>query len=133
MIGVRRAVREGVAVNYRDGFGDTGLHWACDRGHLSLVRELLGVPGLDVNSVNINGWTPLMFACSTSSENGPGLVQELLQFPGLTSLNTRDRLGHTAIMWAVYRGYWRTVELLRDTPGLDMETGRGESLVEMAR
>ena len=123
-----------IDVNSRNSYRSTGLYWACDGGHLSIVRILLAVPEIDVNIVNYAGVTPLMAACINTSESSGETVRALLQFPGLTSLNTRDECGNTAIMLAVFNGNWRAVEVLMQTPGLDMETGQEwGSLVDRAR
>jgi acyl-CoA-binding protein len=57
---VLELVRSGEAnVNQKDEeMGMTLLHWACDRGHLSLVKSLLSL-GANVNVQDSDGTTPL--------------------------------------------------------------------------
>ncbi len=43
--------------------GITPLHMACQYGNVEVVRELLSVPGIEVNKVNATGKTPLFIAC----------------------------------------------------------------------
>ena len=61
---VRQLFRLGcptVVINSQNGGGTTALHWASDRGHEAVVRELLA-HGADVNIKDKAGWTPLMNA-----------------------------------------------------------------------
>ena len=41
----------------------TPLFVACLQGHVDVVKELLGVPNIDVNKADVNHVTPLLIAC----------------------------------------------------------------------
>ncbi len=43
-------------------FGGVGLTPACEKGHLSIVKELLAHTEINVNQTNHVGWTPLLEA-----------------------------------------------------------------------
>lgn len=53
-------------IDRRDGTGRTALHWAAQRGDLSMVKTLLRL-GADVNAVAHNGYTPLTSTISAQS------------------------------------------------------------------
>ncbi|WFD36581.1 putative ankyrin-repeat protein [Malassezia cuniculi] len=64
-------------LNKRDGDGRTVLQWAAtSNDRVELVRELLAVPGVAVDSADAAGWTPLM---SASSAGASRVVEELLK------------------------------------------------------
>ena len=82
--------------------GRTGLMWAVNRKHNSIVELLLQHPGLDVNcQATLNGYTALHY--SVYSDNLEGL-RLLLGHPGMRSLNTRNEVGVTPLMVAVNSG-----------------------------
>jgi serine/threonine-protein phosphatase 6 regulatory ankyrin repeat subunit B len=53
----------GVNVNDRNNSGTTALMIACDNKHMALIRRLLDVDGIEVDSADYYGDTPLMHAC----------------------------------------------------------------------
>lgn len=59
--GVLECIREGVNVNYVDTDGRTPLAYACDRGHLDVVKVLVQA-GARVNGVDNPGRRPIMHA-----------------------------------------------------------------------
>lgn len=64
------------ALNTRDGDQRTPLHWAvASDDRAELVRRILEVPGVDVNTRDPAGWTPLMSAASAGASR---IVAELL-------------------------------------------------------
>jgi len=69
----------GVNVNAADitQYGFTALHYAVSRGHLAIVRAILQVEGVSVDSRTNDGFTPL-HACTLSS-NALLLTQALLE------------------------------------------------------
>ena len=79
--GVKAALRRGEEVNLRGGkYNKTGLIWAADEGHESIVELLLLQPGLDVNLTDGDGDTALHDACAEGHE---AIVKRLLAHPSL--------------------------------------------------
>ncbi|GMH18346.1 hypothetical protein Nepgr_020187 [Nepenthes gracilis] len=56
-----KCIENGVSVNLKDSEGRTPLHWAVDRGHLSVVQLLINKNG-DINTKDDEGQTPLHYA-----------------------------------------------------------------------
>lgn len=52
-------LRAGADVNARNHKGETPLHAAVERGCLEMVNSLLGVPGIEKNCTNAEGYSPL--------------------------------------------------------------------------
>jgi hypothetical protein len=61
LIEVKRLVKEGADVNYKDENGYTPLHWTTCHGDTEVMRFLIE-NGANVNAKNNNGWTPLHYA-----------------------------------------------------------------------
>ncbi|ORX45334.1 ACBP-domain-containing protein [Hesseltinella vesiculosa] len=75
----------------RDQLGLTGLHHACDRGHLQIVK-LLVEQGADINAITVGDCeTPLHFACISEQLQ---VAQYLLA--QRCNINLQDRDGQTA-------------------------------------
>lgn len=95
--------------------------WASSQGRLDSIAVLLEA-GADVNAVDIDGVSALMWACGseTSDENHKkGLLEKankghsdvvllLLQYGALVDMTDND--GITAIMYASYHGHASAVE-----------------------
>ena len=134
--GVKAALARGENVNGVDGLNQTGLMLALERGHNSVVHELLHESTIAVNNCNSRCDTALHFA--SASDNVTGLRMLLgAQAPGprLTSVQTQGYLGHTPLMRAVMVGKMECVRELVSVEGVDLETrdDEGRSLEEMAR
>jgi len=55
--------QEGIEVNARGGYyGHTALHIACGKGSIACVNKLLAFPGIDVNALDQDKKTPIMWA-----------------------------------------------------------------------
>lgn len=63
--------------------------------------------GLDVNTADERGWTPLMI----SSFNGNEEIAELLILSG-ADIEARDKAGYGPMHWAAFNGYHRIIKLL---------------------
>lgn len=61
--------------------GPRPIHWACRKGHASVVQVLLQQAGVAVNAADFKGLTPLMTACMY------GKTGKLLIFVSLPALN----------------------------------------------
>ncbi|MFD4960562.1 ankyrin repeat domain-containing protein [Microbacterium sp. NPDC058389] len=92
--------------------GGTPAHPAAERGHVEYIRRVVQVPGLDLDRVNLNGWTALLEAV-VFGDGGPG-QQEIVRLllaagadPGI-----RDAAGLTAREEAERRGFAELAALL---------------------
>jgi ankyrin repeat protein len=72
-------------VNAEDQDGKTPLHWASQRGHDAVVRQLLD-GGADVNAEDEDGWTPLHWASITRHD---AVVRQLLN--GSANVNAKNK------------------------------------------
>ncbi|KAJ8753462.1 hypothetical protein K2173_019861 [Erythroxylum novogranatense] len=63
-----KCIESGVSVNLKDSEGRTPLHWAVDRGHLRIVKELLG-RNSDINAKDNEGQTALHYASVCERED----------------------------------------------------------------
>ncbi|XP_061166065.1 SMC5-SMC6 complex localization factor protein 1-like [Saccostrea echinata] len=67
----------GKNVNKKNVKGETPLQVACIKNDLKKVRQLLKVPGVDINTSDNAGWSPLHEACNFGHVE---IVKELLNF-----------------------------------------------------
>ncbi len=93
-------------------YGGTALIPACERGHLDAVRVLLAQTAVDVNHVNLLGWTGLMEAVILA-DGGPvqqeivrlllahGAEADITDLDGVTPLQHARRLGYAVIAEAL--------------------------------
>ena len=56
-------LKSNVSHSVYDILHKTGLHYACQEGHISIAKHLIEERGCDVNKVDRNGYTPLHLAC----------------------------------------------------------------------
>ncbi|CAN4085681.1 unnamed protein product [Withania somnifera] len=68
-----KCIENGVSVNVKDSEGRAPLHWAVDRGHLSITKLLL-TRNADVNAKDLEGQTALHYAALCERED----IAELL-------------------------------------------------------
>ncbi|XP_062515619.1 acyl-CoA-binding domain-containing protein 6-like [Corticium candelabrum] len=67
------------------------LHWACDRGHVDIVRLLLDYKA-NVNQTDLDGQTPLHYGCCCDFKE---VTQLLLSADG--DVNLRDYEGNLPV------------------------------------
>merc|ERR550532_3073717 len=79
-------------VNDQGGYGWTPLSVATCNGYLSIVRELLKIPGINVNAADSNGCTSLHRAAEKGKAEVAGL---LIRSPG-ADLTIKNNAGKTA-------------------------------------
>ena len=80
---IKKLVAEGVDVNAKTKYDATALAFACDKGHVDIVRYLLE-QGVDVNTTdNFYNATPLVWAISVNVRVSAS------QFPSSTSPSSR--------------------------------------------
>ena len=92
---------------------------ASKRGDVGVVREILRVPGVDVNRVDnktgVRGCTPL---CAASIEGHWEVVRELVRVPGV---DVNCMIGAlTPLFFASRGGHWKVVKELLRVPGVDV-------------
>ena len=66
-----------IKVNQKNKFGETPLHLAAKKGNVIKLQDCLNTPGVDINAVDNNGYTPLSEA---ASKNHIQAVEILLNF-----------------------------------------------------
>ena len=65
-----------VNVTKRNQYGEIVLHGFAKKGNLARMRECLLTPGLDINSRDNNGWTPLHEAVVSGNQEAVRLLVE---------------------------------------------------------
>ena len=60
--GARVSLQQGAAVNARDADGRTAVSIAAEQGHMQLLRCLLEANADVVHAIDVNGWSPIMWA-----------------------------------------------------------------------
>ena len=102
---------------------------SCDFGLPAMVERLCKVPGMNLNSPDVEGATALMYAVVNSVQ----CVEKLRAITGL-DWNAVNKKGSTAIMLAVYLGYVGVVEALLPVSTLDLniKTSGGASVAHFA-
>ena len=94
------------------------LGLATYKGHTAIVRELLSVPGIDVNRAAIVGVTPLSLAVESGYVEG---VKLLLVARGI-DVNLATVRGATPLFIAALDGRTEVVELLLAIPGINVNS-----------
>ena len=103
--------QEGVDVNQASSSdGSTPLSWACNYGHLDVVRALLGADGIQANQANQNSQTPINIA---SDKGHVEVVRVLLSVPGI-DIATKNDWGYTPESNAQAQGHSGVVSLLQE-------------------
>ncbi len=97
-----------VDVNARNSADENALMVAVLRGHRSIVDILLERKA----HVNKPGWTPLHYAATNDSEQGPKLVSLLLEHHAY--IDAASPNGTTPLMMAARYGDQRSVQILLD-------------------
>ena len=105
----------GVDVNHSVN-GNTPLHWAAQRNHVTIVAALLGAAGVSVNAVNNQGDTPLHDA---AGRGYAGVVSLLLAARGIDPNIRNVVFGETALMEAATGGFVEIVKALLAVEGAD--------------
>ncbi|KAH8800125.1 ankyrin repeat-containing domain protein [Flagelloscypha sp. PMI_526] len=80
----------------RDVAGRSPLSWACERGHLNVVKVLIARNDVEINSQDENGLTPLLWAC----RNGCSDVVKLLIGQTNVNVNSVDHRGRSVLLIA---------------------------------
>jgi ankyrin repeat protein len=104
-------------------YNTTPLHKATSGGHLKIVEALLLHPQVDVNSVDKDGWSALIYAAYRGHSD---IVNALLQRPYI-DINSVDKNGWSALMHAAYKGHSDIVNALlqRSDTDINQQDHRG--------
>ena len=119
-------------MNSKDEHSTTGLMWAVQMEHNSILKLLLEQPTLDLNCTDNDGYTALHCAIDYGNVEA---VQMLLVDPRLTAVNHKNKADETAVMFAMTNRNWDALRVLVFHPNVDLDTrdGQGTSLKEVAR
>src|SRR5271154_3810358 len=95
-----------------------GVHVAAYFGLREAMTALLATDGIDPDSKNDYGQTPLSWA----AENGHEAVVKLLLATDGVDPDPKDSQGQTALSWAAANGHEAVVKLLLATDGVDPDS-----------
>ena len=84
------------------------IHYACIKGDIKKVNELMKEKGFKLNVKDIDGFTPIMFACHHGHLN---IFNKLLKVKGV-NINMRTYNGKTCLMLAAQKGHTKIVNKL---------------------
>lgn len=121
---IPKVIQGGLDVDVREPtYGQTPLMYACRRGHVEVVRQLLDF-GAWVNKSSARGRTAIFEAVAQNKEDVVKLLlakHELLTRPklDLKAVNPKE-LGQTALMLAARLGYFGIVQTLLEHPEIDL-------------
>jgi ankyrin repeat protein len=91
--------------------------WACEKGHLEIVKLLIETPGFDsLNTTDKYGRTSFLLACANGHLE---IVKLLIKTLGFNLLNTSDNPGFTPFLWACRCGHLEIAKLLITTHGFN--------------
>ena len=129
---VREAIDRGGDVNEKNFTGSTGLMYAMQYKHNSIVKLLLEQPMLDLNLTDSWGETALHIAVFNDNVEGMKL---LLADPRLNTHNHKDEYGWTPAMSAINHKQVNALRELVAHPSVDLDTKDkyGQSLEDRAR
>ncbi len=102
-------LNNGASPNISDAYDALPLTYAGVFNDENVVKALLEKT-TDLNCLDIDGITPLMWACFNEHSN-PGIIKLLLAKGAL--VNLRDKKGQTALGWALKKGNTETVAILK--------------------
>ena len=118
---VRRLLRlKTLDINMADDQG-TPLCHAAYAGYVAVVRELLSMPGIDVNLAQRAGGTPLFLAVK---EGCVGVVKVLLEEARGLNVNLGTLKGSTALCIAAHLGREEVVKLLLEASNININASR---------
>jgi hypothetical protein len=84
------------------------IHYACIKGDIKKVNELMKEKGFKLNIKDIDGFTPIMFACHHGHFN---IFNKLLKVKGV-NINMKTYNGKTCLMLAAQKGHTKIVNKL---------------------
>ncbi|KAI9768838.1 MAG: hypothetical protein M1840_004652 [Geoglossum simile] len=109
----------GTGADSKDSGDRTPLSWAAEKGHLEIVKLLVGVEGVDRDSKdNHDGQTPLSWA----AEQGHLETVKLLVGVEGVDRDSKDNRGRTPLSRAAEQGHLEIVKLLVGVEGVDRDS-----------
>ena len=114
-------------INHKDAFGYTPLHQAARYGHAECVKELLRVPGIDVDEKTPEGFTPLN---SAASEGHVECVRVLLSVCCI-AVNEKNSDGLAPLNSAASKGHVECVKELLRASGIDVNEKTPEGFTSL--
>ncbi len=115
-----------VDVNVSDRLGTLLCH-AAFWGYENIVRELLSLPGIDVNLAGELGCTPVYLA----ARNGHVKLVELLLDQRGINVNLATSVGTTPLYVAAEEGHVEVVKLLLAAPGINVNMQRSDGVAPL--
>ncbi|MXZ01832.1 hypothetical protein F4Y93_14760 [Candidatus Poribacteria bacterium] len=117
-----------INVNLKDAVGRTPLRIAAEKADIHTVMFLIE-NGADVNIADANGNTPLIFIINKTRN-----LEITKHFIAKgAAVNTQNRTGETALMYAAWRGYTDIVALLLENRAdVNLKNGHGETALTLA-
>jgi hypothetical protein len=113
-------LEKGIDINQtsKDGWGETALMWASEKGHEEIVKMLLDKDNIEINHKDKEyGWTALMEACERGHKE---IVKMLLEKQNIKINHKDDLYGKTALMWASYKGHEEIVKMLLEKDNIEI-------------
>lgn len=120
-------IQMGLDVDVREPtYGQTPLMYACRRGHVQVVRQLLDF-GARVHKVSARGRTAMFEAVAQNNEDVVEILlakhelvtRSKLDLKAVNSVNSKE-FGQTALMLAAQLGYFGIVQILLEHPDTDV-------------
>ena len=105
-----------------DDYGVTPLCYAVNEGHTAVVRELLSIPGIDVNLGEYGRTTPLYIAV----QEGRLVIMELLSAVNGINVNLAGADGTIALSYAAQRGQEKVVMRLLEVPDINVDARKDD-------
>ena len=116
-----------VDINMASKYG-TFLCLAAFKGYTGIIRELLSIPGIDINLAHQTEATPLYFAAQQGHVEA---VKLLLAAPGI-NVNLATLRGATPLSMAAQHGHDEVVKLLLAAPGINCDARKGDAATPLA-
>ncbi|ELU04424.1 hypothetical protein CAPTEDRAFT_110027, partial [Capitella teleta] len=113
--------------------GESPLHVACIKNHISEVKHLLAIPGVQVNAKDNAGWTPLHEACNHGHLE---CIRELLKFKPHKLISNYFGKGITPLHDAVLNDRLEAAELLLSRGGvglLSAKTNQDDTPIDLVQ
>uniref|UniRef100_A0ABD2X5P7 PRANC domain-containing protein n=1 Tax=Trichogramma kaykai TaxID=54128 RepID=A0ABD2X5P7_9HYME len=108
-------MQQKVQIAARSDSGDTALHVALRNGNKKMSEWLLR-RGIDPNSSNQNGSTPLHIICEREADDDENFAEKFFQIcedmQQKVQVDARDKLGWTPLHFASHNGHSKLVESL---------------------